>query len=377
MTTGHYTVNGEIFYSKSKAAFKASQTNSELKWNFYNDVWFNLSADSKNSPINIPSLNELYKQRAQQLRDKYNYLILNYSGGADSHNVLMSFIKNNIKLDEIYVQRSSTVDEKIYSPNIVDTSAANLFSEWDYTIKPTLDWIAKDYPNIKINIHDVFQTNSLKIYDDMGANAGHYLGVFEIIRQSSYSDSIQHCLDKGKTVADIYGIDKPHLIIKNNMLFGYFTDGAVNVADKLYSLDTKYSPELFYWSIDCPLIFYAQCRASLDMLNKFPNNRSLFEIEILKNVVDYDLDRTRKFFIPIIYDTWDNKFQAGKSFALSNMGRSRDKLYLIHDEFNIYKERWKYNYSNWYTGIDEKFLMANKTHLQNCRTPWFRIGTLT
>ena len=374
MNTGHYIVNDEVFYSKSKAAYKASQSNTDLKWYFYDDLWFNLL---QNVPIITPSLDELYKQRAQQLRDKYNYLILNYSGGADSHNVLMSFLKNNIKLDEIYVQRSSTVDEKIYSPNTLDTSAANLFSEWDYTIKPTLDWISKEYPDIKINIHDIFDTSSVKIYDDIGERAGHFLGAFEILRQSSYSDSIQKCLDKGKTVADIYGIDKPFLIIKDNILFGFFTDASVNVADKIYSLSTKYSPELFYWSIDCPLIFYAQSRVVLEYLNKFSENRKLFEFENLKRAGEYDMDSTRKLLIPLIYNTWDNKFQTGKPVTLSTMGRSRDKLYLAHNEFDIYKDRWQYNYSSWYTGLDEKFLTANKTQQRACRSTWFKIGTIT
>ena len=47
MTTGHYTVNGEIYYSKSKASFKASESKSTLKWHFYDDIWFDLSENSK------------------------------------------------------------------------------------------------------------------------------------------------------------------------------------------------------------------------------------------------------------------------------------------------------------------------------------------
>lgn len=377
MTTGHYIVNGEIFYSKSKAAYKASLTNSELKWYFYDDVWFNLSDNSKNSPAYIPPLDELYRQRAQQLRDKYDYLILNYSGGADSHNVLMSFINNKIKLDEIYVQRSSTVDEKIYTPNTTDLTAANLFSEWDYTLKPVLDWIAKEHPEIKINIHDIFETQDLKVYDDIGDRAGHYLGTFEILRQSSYSDSIRKCLDSGKTVADIYGIDKPHLVIKDNMLFGFFTDGAASVANKMYSFEGKYSPELFYWSIDCPMIFYGQARAVLEQLNRNPADRSLFELSVMTQQGRRNLDDNRNFLVPIIYSTWNHRFQVGKAVELSTMGRTRDSIYLQHSGFSEYKERWQYNYNSWYSGLNVDLLIPNKAHQKICRTQWFKIGTLT
>ena len=46
------------------------------------------------------SIADLYRQRAQQLRDKYDYIVLMFSGGADSTTVLRSFLDNDIKLDE-------------------------------------------------------------------------------------------------------------------------------------------------------------------------------------------------------------------------------------------------------------------------------------
>jgi hypothetical protein len=49
------------------------------------------------------SLTELYKERALNLREKYEYLILAYSGGHDSTNVLETFYYNNIHLDEILI----------------------------------------------------------------------------------------------------------------------------------------------------------------------------------------------------------------------------------------------------------------------------------
>lgn len=61
------------------------------------------------------SLPELYKRRAEQLRETYDYLVLAYSGGFDSTNVLETFHYNNIKLDEIltvgaYSQDSNNID---------------------------------------------------------------------------------------------------------------------------------------------------------------------------------------------------------------------------------------------------------------------------
>ena len=57
-----------------------------------------------------PSLKEIMKQRALQLRDTYAYLKLWFSGGGDSTTVLNTFIENNIHLDEICVYRYSFDD---------------------------------------------------------------------------------------------------------------------------------------------------------------------------------------------------------------------------------------------------------------------------
>jgi hypothetical protein len=62
----------------------------------------------------------------------------------------MTFLNNNIKLDEICTHRSERVDSKLYTPNTSIKTADNLFSEWDYATKPTLDWIAKHHPEINI-----------------------------------------------------------------------------------------------------------------------------------------------------------------------------------------------------------------------------------
>ena len=45
----------------------------------------------------------LYSKRAQQIRDEYEYVILCYSGGVDSTNILEAFYYNNIFIDEILI----------------------------------------------------------------------------------------------------------------------------------------------------------------------------------------------------------------------------------------------------------------------------------
>jgi hypothetical protein len=146
---GHYIVDGKLYYSKSHALYESSVSNKKIEWSFNNEVWENFSKNRLPILGKTP-LDTLYKERAQQLRDKYDYLILNYSGGPDSHNILMTFINNNIHLDEVYVKYSHSVESKLYTPNTTVTGAENIFSEWDFCIKPTLEWLAKEHPSIKI-----------------------------------------------------------------------------------------------------------------------------------------------------------------------------------------------------------------------------------
>ena len=97
---GHWIVGEQKFINKYEALLFATRKNLPVHYKFFNEVWEKFDR----SQLGKFSLQEVYKQRAQQLRDQYDYLILYFSGGADSYNVLRSFIDNNIKLDEVCVK---------------------------------------------------------------------------------------------------------------------------------------------------------------------------------------------------------------------------------------------------------------------------------
>jgi hypothetical protein len=57
------------------------------------------------------SLQEMYRIRAQQIRDSYDYVVLYFSGGSDSITALNAFIKNNINIDEVVVYTNTDTDD--------------------------------------------------------------------------------------------------------------------------------------------------------------------------------------------------------------------------------------------------------------------------
>jgi hypothetical protein len=93
---GYYRVGDLRTYSKLEAIELHQKTGHHPEWHF-NEAVFR-SYDWKSEP-QLP-LTELYRQRAQQIRDQYDYVVLFYSGGSDSTNILNTFVENNIKLDE-------------------------------------------------------------------------------------------------------------------------------------------------------------------------------------------------------------------------------------------------------------------------------------
>jgi hypothetical protein len=58
------------------------------------------------------SLQDMRGGKAMQLRDQYDYLILAYSGGADSDNILKVFQQNKIHLDEVWCDWPLSLVEK-------------------------------------------------------------------------------------------------------------------------------------------------------------------------------------------------------------------------------------------------------------------------
>jgi hypothetical protein len=77
---GVYRVGDLKFYSKLQAIEMSTKTGIHLHWDFNEAVFdsYDWTVEPKDSLV------ELYRQRAQQLRNKYDYIILAYSGGADS-----------------------------------------------------------------------------------------------------------------------------------------------------------------------------------------------------------------------------------------------------------------------------------------------------
>tara|TARA_A100001035_G_scaffold74449_1_gene57127 strand:+ start:1840 stop:3030 length:1191 start_codon:yes stop_codon:yes gene_type:complete len=313
---GYYTVNGIEFDSKIQACFFAQEKNAKVKWHF-NDTVFK-TYNWENEPQ--LSLDQLYDLRAKQLRDTYDYIILSYSGGSDSQNIVESFIRQGLHLDEIIV---NTMEKANYKYTIIDPNnkdPRNAAAEHYLQTIPRLKEIEKRSPKTKITILDMsdYLFESWLSAGDaswiMDKKEG--LNPLNVTRFNYiHFDETRKKFDKSKKLALVLGIEKPRTFIHSNGDFYIrFNDRSTNIITienhiKEYDNSTV---EYFYWAPESIDILCKQAHIIKKWLELNPNKQQYW---YGKNMTA-DLFRTmhERELRPILYSTWNNLwYQADKA----------------------------------------------------------------
>ena len=344
---GYYLSNGQIYYNKFHAFLEASKTNSEVKWFFNEDVF--MSFPWHVEPIT--PLNELYRRRAQQLRDNYDYIRIEASGGSDSTTVVYSFLLNNIPLDEV-IFRYPKMGEKNVSGNPVDLKCENTLSEWEFSAKPLLNWIKTNYPEVKITVHDysenmIDQTKSLD--ESWIFQTRHYLQPAHAYKHTNVG-LIDHKVlaDKGYKIAVVYGIDKPKIVIKDDKFFLYFSDALANHNNNVVNEYTNITSEFFYWTPDACELLAKQAHIVKNWFS-MPQNYSFQSAVRYPNNSFANRDLYERLVKTIVYSDYDsNTFQVNK--PTNNVYNEMD--FWFHQNFVGNKM-----YDIWESGID--YLLDN------------------
>jgi hypothetical protein len=182
--------------------------------------------------------------------------VLWYSGGADSHNILMSFVKNNIFLDEIAQFHNLTGDQgnkKTYLNEEVFATSAPITQELIQN-NPV-------YRNTKHRLLDLtdLQVNMMTKEDnrwDYFYKVSQHLSPNALCR-SYIRETVpdyRALIDQGKRVCFIYGAEKPAIAQRQNQWYVGFRDVVDNaVSPRTQMLNRPWEhDELFYWSDSMP-----------------------------------------------------------------------------------------------------------------------------
>jgi hypothetical protein len=327
---GYYTVGSNFkTYSKLLAVEEMRRTGVHLEWHFNREQYANYEWTQEP----VESLDELYRQRAQQIRDSYDYVVLFYSGGPDSWNILNTFLKNDIKLDEIAHYHSYEGDRDkntVFNGEIFTTAIP-------YTQK-----VVEKHPHIKHRVIDLSHIiNELYlrpdvihdfIYNIKGIAAVNSLAK-SYLRE--YIDDYRKIIDSGKKLCFIFGSEKPRLRQFNGKWQHCFIDVFSDTNLRLQSLYTQgYFDEWFYWAPSTAPLVAKQSHTLMKILKNESENSPLFTDVWHQSIPGKNGKFLRNdVYHNLIYPGWDNNtFVAAKPFNL--LFSERDNWFWNQGEMN-------------------------------------------
>jgi hypothetical protein len=372
---GFYQVGQEKIHIKPQALVRATETNQFPEWNFNRDVFDKFSWHIEPET----ALKELYRLRAQQLREKYDYIRLEVSGGGDSSTVAYSFILNGIHLDEV-VFRYPKTGEKNVTDDPFNTKPENTLSEFKYAAQPLLQWIAANSPNTKITIHD-YSKDMLESGHDEGwvLRSKDYFQPGHVFKHSVDAvDSHKTTLDRGQRVCMLWGIDKPKVCIKDKKWYLYFMDVQASAANPDLGSYTNITNEYFYWTPELPEILCKQAHIIRKWFD-LPDNRYLQHLARWPNYSFSQRTTFEHIIKPLIYPDYDPAtFQTSK--PTNSFYNEMDQwFYQNFQDTRAYKV-WKAGLQYLIDNIDPKYFnneMGRPVGFVGFISPFYYLGEAT
>ena len=403
---GHYKVNGKIYPTKILAILEAQQTKADVEWCFFDDVF------NKVNWLEEPTLSvdDFYRMRAMQIREAYDYVIVFCSGGADSTNVVKSFLQNNIHVDEV-VAMAPLSGLSNFDFNDKDTSAENTISETKYAQLPLMHEIATKYPNVRTTIIDSFKPMISAKSDEWVIDCqGDFINSWT--HTHSRLDEFSRLTDmaeNGKRIAVVNGIDKPVLtMFPNGDIYTMMSDIPVNIPKQPFRTEyPNVDRVLFYWSPELPEMIVKQAHVIAREIHK-PENRLTYKammdltqqasmrrmrvlntdqamIKMLPSMRKLNADVHANVYnpfavyergiVPFIYPKTytKNLFQANKADPTHTFfARTQDWFHELHGNTRA-NQMFESDFLSFYKSIDPKYLNKSLTGFMQCIKA-FKIG---
>jgi len=370
---GVYTCNGKPFFNKLEAILEANVSGQHIGWD-YHDTIFGQTRWDLDPPV---ELEELYRQRALQLREAYDHLVLFYSGGVDSWYILRTFIKNNIKLDEIYMFGAFEAEEKEYARWGLDNSPGYYTREIQRALPQLKQLVAKH--DIKVNVYD-WTKNILEAANDPDWfwSAGVRFDPTCMVRSKFHKIFREHneLLHKGKRVGFVYGVDKPRLLRDDTNIYFAFLD-VIMTTGTLPTNDIlgEYweNDEYFYWSPNLPELAVKQSHVVVNWLKA---NNKIHLIKHMNNISSFhDEDYYREVNFSIYPDWNHNTWQIKKPTKAVWNEMSR---WFIEGEFEA-KTKWVNSLHELERICGQRWFNSNTVYdgLRGHLSPLYKLGTYT
>jgi hypothetical protein len=345
-SNGRWFVGDSVFYTKPMAVEYASRTNQQIHFDFHNKFYD--SVDWGKEPAQ--SLQELYRDRAEQLLSTYDYVVLLLSGGSDSTNIVKTFLNNGLRPDEVVSHGVlNKVVNKTSTCNIEVTASASK------TAKLCQD---AGIPYRFINLWD--SINNIKYDEKFFETADTRMCIDNLFRVEGLHND-PHLLNvakNGKKVCIVIGLEKPRVFIND----GYFTTGFLDtvVMQNNYARDIKDNRgiylERFYITPDMPEITIKQCHTIVNYFEKNVPNYKQQLVHTDKFGFQEYYDKINDILYP---DTWQSKdyFSLGKTKS-GIFCQKYNFIGEIMPDFDMFKQ-YQGVIKNFYRSVDKKYIRSN------------------
>jgi hypothetical protein len=343
---GYYTVGDRKTFSKFRAIEWGRQFSKFPKWNFNEDVFDNVNWTTEPAD----SLWDLYKARAKQIRDEYDYVVLFYSGGSDSHNMLDAWIAADCKIDEIAVTWNISESADLYD---------HQNEEITKVVIPRVQQLYQLGHDFKFRLIDIapYCLDLINEWsDDFAYNINNHFSVNNPVKHL-LRDKIQaykEIIASGKKLCFVWGKEKPHLMNENNRYYFRFSDIIDNNVGPYVQAryDRGWYDELFYWTPDMPEICVKQAHTLLNFLQS-NNDRENYQQDFTPHGFKEDFGYLKTSVVnQLVYPTWSNNIYTN--------GKTPSFVYSIRDN-------WFLNSS---TIEREKFLKFVDTYFKKIGDYW-------
>jgi hypothetical protein len=318
---GFYQVGDKTTYSKLEAAEWAHLNKSNVQWNFNDHVFskINWSEEPKES------LWELYKARARQIRAAYDYVVLWYSGGSDSHNMLLAWIDAGLKIDEIATT---------WNYETTGDAQNHYNAEITNVVLPDIKKLQDSGIDFKFRIIDMAEP-TLKLFDVWGSEFEYNINCHfspnnparAMFRESvtDYKDMIS----EGKKLCFVWGKEKPYVNYIPSIdryYFNFFDNGDNCVSPYVQRRYYEgWYDEFFYWTPDFPLIPVKQAHVLINFMRYASDENRSRMLDQYKAVNDYDFGLNLKnislkssIVKLLLYPKWSNDiFCNGKTSSFT------------------------------------------------------------
>jgi hypothetical protein len=248
--------------------------------------------------------------------------MLAFSGGGDSNNVLESFLRQGLLIDEIVTNVMGDYNSvTVLDPTVIENW--NEAAEFKFQTLPRLEHVKKVSPRTKITVLDL-SSYVLKFFSEQKDESWlnftkERLNVSGLMRHNFiHFDKVRKQFDKGKKIVMVLGIEKPRTRInRNSELTMFFGDQAVNIATtQEFMLDYSNAYiENFYWHPSCAGMIAKQVHVIKKFLENTPAMIPCWTPSISGDFQKMFRSVHERVLRPILYSsTWHSSYwQANKS----------------------------------------------------------------